>query len=170
MSQSLFSWIHLSYVDPTDTEGLEVIAVSILIFLDSSFLWKDNMVIINALAMKSQSLFSWIHLSYKEFEMLKEMICKESQSLFSWIHLSYEWSNVFKNRCWSNCLNPYFPGFIFLICRRLVGNHKGPGFVSILIFLDSSFLYIKSGWLFQNKMLCLNPYFPGFIFLINEKK
>ena len=57
------------------------------------------MVIINALAMKSQSLFSWIHLSYKEFEMLKEMICKESQSLFSWIHLSYEWSNVFKNRC-----------------------------------------------------------------------
>ena len=38
MSQSLFSWIHLSYSKTGERRGNETFRVSILIFLDSSFL------------------------------------------------------------------------------------------------------------------------------------
>ena len=89
----------------------------------------------------SQSLFSWIHLSYCISGCAKRSGSSASQSLFSWIHLSYSHINDNRRIHVNLGLNPYFPGFIFLI--------------------NSS----------DQTIACsgksLNPYFPGFIFLIN---
>ena len=92
--------------------------VSILIFLDSSFLYM-NQVNFNC------------HNS-------------PSQSLFSWIHLSYRLIGIRLNGKISIRLNPYFPGFIFLICKARKGGKGLLEDVSILIFLDSSFLYTNA--------------------------
>ena len=90
--------------------------VSILIFLDSSFLYVKP---------------------GKEGKVSSKM----SQSLFSWIHLSYA-NRILEGWAYYNvCLNPYFPGFIFLIAKS-----------------DSPFR--------SAAFTSLNPYFPGFIFLI----
>ena len=91
----------------------------------------------------SQSLFSWIHLSYFRCLSSRLRAHRESQSLFSWIHLSYKEKRGRKNG---------------RICK-----------VSILIFLDSSFLWKEKNKMKKEKELfCLNPYFPGFIFLIKN--
>ena len=63
LSQSLFSWIHLSYYDYACLLGLNMAG--------------------------SQSLFSWIHLSYDMPTWERQHWTLGSQSLFSWIHLSY---------------------------------------------------------------------------------
>ncbi len=113
----------------------------------------------------SQSLFSWIHLSYMPIsKKLQKGIVLKSQSLFSWIHLSYANMLEFIRLFIDSSLNPYFPGFIFLILQqqflKLAGNKPSQSLfswihlsypvkvrersffscVSILIFLDSSFL------------------------------
>ncbi len=90
---------------------------------------------------ESQSLFSWIHLSYIPNLGINDISRPKSQSLFSWIHLSYEGEKEWNSCFWKCCLNPYFPGFIFLMEKNLF-------------------------WYFDEED-GLNPYFPGFIFLIN---
>ena len=117
-----------------------IIIVSILIFLDSSFLY-IIFVIINQRRKMSQSLFSWIHLSYKTHRRRGK----------------YEGKY---------CLNPYFPGFIFLILLR--------AYVCMHLFLTSQSLFSWIHLSYRNKSMDrdpgagkrLNPYFPGFIFLI----
>ena len=139
----------------------------------------------------SQSLFSWIHLSYCISGCAKRSGSSASQSLFSWIHLSYKSANISSSIDFKSCLNPYFPGFIFLILyidprldavsmesqslfswihlsytMRMASLKTILFWVSILIFLDSSFLYEENKLWFGEYDWCLNPYFPGFIFLI----
>ena len=117
--------------------------VSILIFLDSSFL---QSIICVARRMSSRCCLNpyfpgFIFLILDGFVTVLRTVI-QSQSLFSWIHLSYGKKGTI---CWSSsdfCLNPYFPGFIFLMKERQF--HVG-----------------------ICKVIRLNPYFPGFIFLIN---
>ena len=66
MSQSLFSWIHLSYNKKEVLILKKLEFVSILIFLDSSFLCNKFSILRRILYEMSQSLFSWIHLSYSK--------------------------------------------------------------------------------------------------------
>ena len=138
--------------------------VSILIFLDSSFLYVKPGKEGKVSSKMSQSLFSWIHLSYTPTRRRRGKKWKKSQSLFSWIHLSYA-NRILEGWAYYNvCLNPYFPGFIFLIWWRSWTISKFTMLsqslfswihlsyeilsyalsmmesVSILFFLDSSFL------------------------------
>ena len=140
LSQSLFSWIHLSYNNTKwkwfSSEHLSSQSLFSWIHLSYSFTMRAQK---SALTIKSQSLFSWIHLSYMRKFRMENSTLLMSQSLFSWIHLSYSETDQCKT-CHSRwCLNPYFPGFIFLICQGK-GSRGCPVPVSILIFLDSSFL------------------------------
>ena len=141
LSQSLFSWIHLSY-------GKEPFLV----------LWRGR---------RSQSLFSWIHLSYQLSITYFLTPLLLSQSLFSWIHLSYKKEITF----WLSVLLPSQSLFSWIhlsYATEGVIYEKILYFVSILIFLDSSFLSKKEElWRNFIFLLSLNPYFPGFIFLIN---
>ena len=104
----------------------------------------------------SQSLFSWIHLSYPNHPHDLPNSSFPSQSLFSWIHLSYCIIPLITLH-WIISLNPYFPGFIFLIHTHSL-NPYFPGFI-FLIDIESCPLRGQT----RNR---LNPYFPGFIFLI----
>ena len=114
----------------------------------------------------SQSLFSWIHLSYKRGEknetfrrlrglnpyfpgfifliassgLTSEMYCTVSQSLFSWIHLSYKGGDRMKRISVHPVSILIFLDSSFLFYRAAVAGNTNLGFVSILIFLDSSFL------------------------------
>ena len=87
-SQSLFSWIHLSY--PVKVRERSFFScVSILIFLDSSFLWMGK--IDPERAMFEVSILIFLDSSFlsEESAEVAYQVMGASQSLFSWIHLSY---------------------------------------------------------------------------------
>ena len=93
-----------------------------------------------------------------------------SQSLFSWIHLSYEMIAYIEKLVKEKGLNPYFPGFIFLITRwGYFGARHRLWSQSLFSWIHLSY-NIKKIMEYTKEVGGLNPYFPGFIFLMPRKK
>ena len=113
-SQSLFSWIHLSYPNhPHDLPNSSFPSQSLFSWIHLSY--RRIRPHYRMQGVRSQSLFSWIHLSYCIRKTKLRFQISLSQSLFSWIHLSYHYVGEEGTPDYFVCLNPYFPGFIFLI-------------------------------------------------------